>query len=311
VLITVAICTWNRSALLDQTLARMRELVIPDGVEWELLVVNNNSTDETEAVLERHAKGPLPLRALFEPTPGQSHARNRAIDVARGDLIVWTDDDVLVDPHWLARYRDASRRWPEASYFGGPIRPWFESPPPAWMDHLLTYCRHLWAVLDLGSPSRPFATAESPFGANMAIRSSVQRAHRFDTSKGHVAGGLSGGDETSLFAGLAAKGHQGIWIDDASVLHFVPAERMTMEYVASRGFQYGYQNYDPSRDRDSRTIFGVPGYIWKQYLRRRLTKLFRPFVSVRGWSIAVYQTALIRGVLQRIHDQRRERKSSD
>lgn len=75
--LTVAICTWNRAALLDWTLARMRELRIPDGVEWELLIVNNNCTDQTDAVIARHA-GVLPIRRIFEVNPGLSNARNRA-----------------------------------------------------------------------------------------------------------------------------------------------------------------------------------------------------------------------------------------
>src|SRR4051812_1329005 len=102
-LVTVAICTWNRAALLDRTLARLRDLRIPPGLSWELLVVDNNCTDETSAVLARHAKH-LPLRALHEPKQGHSHARNRAVAEARGDLLLWTDDDVLAHADWLAEH---------------------------------------------------------------------------------------------------------------------------------------------------------------------------------------------------------------
>ena len=73
--ITVAICTWNRAALLDQTLCEMHKLEIPAGVEWELLVVNNNCTDGTDAVVAEHAKG-LPILRLFEARPGLSNAGN-------------------------------------------------------------------------------------------------------------------------------------------------------------------------------------------------------------------------------------------
>lgn len=76
-LVTVAICTWNRAALLDQTLAELGQMRIPDGVDWELLVVNNNCTDATDAVLVRDASR-LPLRRLFESQPGQSRATPRS-----------------------------------------------------------------------------------------------------------------------------------------------------------------------------------------------------------------------------------------
>ena len=99
--VSVVICTWNRAGLLDQTLARMRELHVPAGLAWELLVVNNNCTDDTDAVAARH-RGHLPLRPVREPTPGLSNARNKGLAEARGELILWTDDDVRVDPGWLA-----------------------------------------------------------------------------------------------------------------------------------------------------------------------------------------------------------------
>src|ERR1700738_3055719 len=95
--VSVAICTWNRARLLGQTLESFVRLRIPEGVSWELLVVNNNCTDDTDAVIERHA-GSLPIRRLYEPTPGKSYAHNLAIAEAQGDLVLWTDDDVIVDP---------------------------------------------------------------------------------------------------------------------------------------------------------------------------------------------------------------------
>ena len=98
--VTIAICTWNRCDLLRQTLERMTGLMQPPGTEWELLVVNNNCTDGTDQVLSGF-EGRLPLRRVFESRPGQSNARNAAVGAARGEFILWTDDDVLVDPNWL------------------------------------------------------------------------------------------------------------------------------------------------------------------------------------------------------------------
>ena len=77
--VSVAICTWNRAKLLDQTLSRMHQLLIPRGVTWELIVVNNNCTDETDEVLAEHARR-LPLRRMYEQTPGKSHALKRFAD---------------------------------------------------------------------------------------------------------------------------------------------------------------------------------------------------------------------------------------
>lgn len=125
--VSIAIWTWNRAKLLDQTLAAMRNLVGPPGVTWELLVVNNNCTDETDSVLVQDAAR-LPLQRLFEPTPGRSHARNTAVAHAQGDLMLWTDDDVPVDPQWLAAYVEAAKKVPDAAFFGVRIAPGFGSP---------------------------------------------------------------------------------------------------------------------------------------------------------------------------------------
>lgn len=122
--ISVAICTWNRARLLEQTLAQLCRLVVPSGLRWELAVIDNSCTDDTSAVIDRY-KESLPIRSFVEPRLGLSHARNRAVAEARGEVLLWTDDDVLVSPDWLANYARAFREWPQAAYFGGPIQPWF------------------------------------------------------------------------------------------------------------------------------------------------------------------------------------------
>src|SRR3954447_7341754 len=95
--ISVAVCTWNRCESLRRTLEVMTGLKVPDGVDWELLVVNNNSTDATDTVV-RSFTARLPVQLLHERIAGLSYARNRAIQAATGDVMLWTDDDVLVEP---------------------------------------------------------------------------------------------------------------------------------------------------------------------------------------------------------------------
>ena len=176
-LVTVAICTWNRAEFLDQTLAEMHKLRIPAGVDWELLVVNNHCTDDTNEVTARHA-GKLPLRPLFEAKQGLSPAHNCAIQAARGELIVWTDDDVLVDPDWLDAYCQAAAQWPEATFFGGNIQPWFACEPPRWIvdnPRLAPFSER-----QLGSAVRLMSPQEYPFGANMAFRRAAIDPLAFD-----------------------------------------------------------------------------------------------------------------------------------
>ncbi len=130
--ITIAICTWNRAYLLSNTFAQMHKMLIPHGLKWELLVVNNNCTDHTDEVIASFS-AKLPIRRIFEPTPGLSNARNAAVRAATGDYIIWTDDDVLVNEFWLSAYAEAFQRWPDAAVFGGPVTPWFADTPPKWI----------------------------------------------------------------------------------------------------------------------------------------------------------------------------------
>src|SRR5262249_10345499 len=105
--LSVAICTWNRAKLLEQCLDRLAN-ASPPTADWELLVVNNNCSDNTDGVLDSFAAR-LPVRRIFEPKQGHSNARNAAVRSASGDYIIWTDDDVLVDKEWLVAYERAFR----------------------------------------------------------------------------------------------------------------------------------------------------------------------------------------------------------
>jgi len=113
--ITVAICTFNRAKLLARTLSCVEGVAVPDGIELQLVVVDNNSTDETDSVLSSF-ESRLPLLRLFEPKQGHTNARNTAIEHARGELILWTDDDVLVGREWIAEYARAAQSQPEAAF---------------------------------------------------------------------------------------------------------------------------------------------------------------------------------------------------
>jgi len=227
--ITVAICTWNRADLLQQTLAQMCALDVPEDVRWELLVINNNCTDHTDEVIARHASE-LPIRRLFEPKPGHSNARNCGVANARGVYTIWTDDDVLVDPQWIRAYVDAFRRWPNGVLFGGPIEPWYESEPPSWISDGWKHVASVYAIRDLGDEPFRFTT-KMPYGANIVFRSDIQSDRGFDPALGRTPGKLLSGDETSIARSLMQEGAEGWWVPEARVRHFVPNERLTFEYL--------------------------------------------------------------------------------
>src|SRR5262249_41545379 len=163
---------------------------------------------------------------VFEPRPGKSHAANAAIRSASGELVLWTDDDVIVDPGWLDAYVEASRAWPQASFFGGTVGPLFAGPAP----------RLIGGNLDL--PSQPYALArhgEGPWplgerfgvGANMATRRNAVREYQFNTGLGPRGGLALRGEDTELLGRMRAAGLLGVWVGSARVQHAIAPERLT------------------------------------------------------------------------------------
>jgi len=253
---TIAICTWNRSALLDKTLQQMRQLAVPAGVSWEIVVVNNRCTDDTDAILAKHT-GPLPVRRVFEDKQGQSHARNAAAMAALGELIVWTDDDVLVESRWLSEMLAAARVRPEFSFFGGPIEPWFEHDPPKWLLDNWPAINGAFAFRDLGTEAFEFDLKRLPYGANYAMRTSVQREFLYNPRLGRVATGEIRGEETDVLHKLLAASHRGGWVPTAKVQHFIPADRLTLDYIR-RFFQgIGHTEFIRKNPELDRSVIGL------------------------------------------------------
>jgi glycosyltransferase involved in cell wall biosynthesis len=295
--VSIAICTWNRSALLRQTLDEFTRLHIPDGVAWELIVVNNNCTDDTSRVVASFAAR-LPIREVFERKLGQSHARNRAVQAAQGEYLLWTDDDVLVRSDWLAAYVQAIRCWPEAVYFGGPIEPLFAIEPPRWIRRHFDLLHGTYAVRDFGPVTRPLKVGETPFGANMLFRTDVIRALPFDGELGRAGHSHIRGDETELFRELQNAGRPGIWVGTARVKHYIPAERLTFGYIW-KFFKGGGQTFVRHKDNPPwRSWWGIPRWAVRQCLTgaARLL-LLAPFRS-RAWVAAVRDTAKSLGTIQ-------------
>src|SRR5687768_1886205 len=166
--VTVFFATRNRAQALPRVLAAFAELASPPG-GWKLVAVDNGSSDSTAEVLRGFA-GRLPLTALSCPAPGKNRALNLALPELRGDLAVFTDDDVLPDADWLLRLHAAAAAHPEADLFGGTVLPDWPSPPPEWLSEQAVEFSVLYA--QQRRPSGPCGFADI-FGPNMAIRATV------------------------------------------------------------------------------------------------------------------------------------------
>ncbi len=277
-LVSVALCSWNRSGLLRKTLEQFTYLEAPNGFDWELLVVDNNSTDDTPDVLAEFASR-LPLRALREPMPGKSNAANLAVREARGEYILWTDDDVLAGSDWVRQYVDAFRRYPTADVFGGRIDPWFEGTPPRWLSQGFAAVAAVYAAMDLNRPCGLAPEDFFPFGANMAIKRAAHLRHAFDPSIGPQPGSSIRGEEWMLVRELRRGGSQVVWVPEAKVQHFVPRARQTEAYVRAWFQGSGKLLARIDTRRGLGMWFGRPLWLWREWIEHSFRARFGRFTS--------------------------------
>ena len=294
--VTVSICTWNRSASLKRTLDSLAEMRIPADLKWELLVVNNNSSDDTDSVVDSFSNR-LPVRRIFEKAQGLSNARNAGIKVALGDYILWTDDDVIVGPEWLETYCSVFDQRPDAAIFGGPVYPVFEEPVPRWLERGWRVVPSAFAAIDFGTFPLPFSTNKTPFGANFALRRAELLRHPFDPRLG--PGTSYYAEETSVMQEMLEHGASGWWVPDAPVQHCIPRERMNLDYIKSyyeRTGRTNYYLYSSKQAQRKLRILGRPPWVWRSIVENELIYWYsRAFLPVERWLHAQRNRSTSRG----------------
>jgi len=273
---SIVIATYNRAALLRDTLASLSRLQID--TPWEVVVVDNNSPDNTHEIVDEAARSfPVRLQYVFEREQGRSAALNSGFRVAEGDIIVTTDDDVRVETDWL-KHIEFGLATKQCDYVGGRVVPLWEAEPPRWIPR--TNGR-LWAVialLDYGStPIR--LGARVPLGVNMAMRrEAIERVGGFDTRIGRKAGTLLGQEVREWCMRATAAGLVGYYIPSMVVQHLIPRDRLNKQYFRrwfywrgiSRAMMYAETGRDMEAPEQSQIDFskvahiaGVPRYLFR------------------------------------------------
>jgi glycosyltransferase involved in cell wall biosynthesis len=272
-MISVLICTYNRSHSLATALESLGQTHVPDGLRWEVLVVDNNSTDETAAVVARFAdEGTLPVRHIVEAEQGLSFARNRGIREAAGDVIAFLDDDVVVSPEWLPRLAAAFDAY-AAECVGGPARLDPAMPRPHWwrpeFDGKIGHFDRGDAVI----VSRDVGDGMIGIGANVAFRRGVfDRLGFFRAELGRTQKRLYMGDDLDLVNRVRRSGGTAVYDPGVVVEHRPDLSRLTKEYLR-RWYTY-YGEWDFVRDLDAAIdamrILGVPRWRYRTAARNAL-----------------------------------------
>jgi glucosyl-dolichyl phosphate glucuronosyltransferase len=253
--ISVIISTYNRSASLKRTLDHIDQIQIPEDLNWELIVVDNNSTDDTREVVERFLTQTKTIcRYIHECRQGLSFARNTGIQHALGEIIVFTDDDVIVDKNWIRNISEAFGKH-DAACIGGKILPQWEKPCPVWLKgKLLEYL----ALCDYGNETVRMSEPRV-WGANLGIRASIFRKYGlFNTGLGHTGGKLYGGEEQQYLERLLDSGERIIYCPDILVHHCIPAYRINKAYFRKWISDKGELSALQMGEYKNRNIFEIP-----------------------------------------------------
>ncbi len=237
--LSIVIATYNRSAMLMQTLQSVVEQTLPRD-EWECVVVNNNSTDSTATDFEAFAARypDYNLRMVLETNQGLSYARNRGIRESEGEYIAIVDDDERIAPEFVASYVALFDEVPDAVAAGGPIVAEYPTGRPRWMSAFTE--RPIANTMYFGEEVREFPRGRVPGGGNMALRrSAVRRYGVFDTSLGYVGESLVGGEESDLFERLQIAEAKYYYVPKAVMYHIIPKEKLTTEYLRRLSYNVG------------------------------------------------------------------------
>ena len=249
-MISVCICTYNREKMLRRTLASLAAQNDNIGIS-EVLIIDNNCSDGTVNVVEEFQER-LPIRRVIESQQGLAHARNRAVAEFRGDVLLFTDDDVSFGTGWLAAYQDAIRRFPEADYFGGRILPDWGQAKPRWIgDGPSPLIDGVLVWFDHGAETRLFSATEPlPFGASFAIRRRLfNNIGLFRVDLGVGGMGLGRGEETEFLIRARDAGAQGVYVGEALCFHAYDPKRLTLAALYRHGIACGRSSHAIGRSR--------------------------------------------------------------
>ena len=236
--LSIVVCTLDRAHKLQNALESFAVARRPLGFAYELIVVDNGSTDATRAVVERIAERAEPgVRYVYEPRLGLSRARNRAIAEATGTWLWFFDDDVVLDSDWLEGVRQGIERFPSAAAIGGRVVAAFERTRPAWLsDSLLPY----YGVTDFGEWPRLLVDGEYPIGANAGFRrATLAEVGGFREDLGHTGRSFGFNEEPELVDRLRAAGHVVAYMPDATVAHRIGDERARRAWLMKRAYHGG------------------------------------------------------------------------
>lgn len=226
--ITVVIGTYNRAEMLRQTLESLTQLHTEGRFSYEIVVINNASSDHTDRVIEEMNPGSAEAcRGFHESQPGVAYARNRGVKEAIGNWVAFHDDDQIADPRWLLELYDLAHRR-DARFVGGNVKLLL---PEGTSRELAPECRGLLGERHWMKVEKPYGRTEMPGTNNMMVHRDVLKEVELGGVGVFDVSITDGGEDTDLCRRISNAGYQGWYTPDSIVHHIIPAERLSDDYM--------------------------------------------------------------------------------
>ncbi len=248
--VSIGIASYRRPLGLARLLDSLERLKLPPGLRIETIVIDNDADGSARSIVESRAHSLDPIRYAIEPRRNIAHARNRAVSEARGEWVMFIDDDEIADEAWIASFWKLLERGDFDGAFG-PVLFRLDASVAPWLDVETFYAR---ARHPTGTPAGP---------ADLRTGNAFLRRRLFDEQRFDPAYGRSGGSDSELFGRMLKSGARFLWCDEARVVEFVPPERHRLGWLAQRAFRGGCVYTRIARAASSKRFgFGGPRAIF-------------------------------------------------
>jgi glycosyltransferase involved in cell wall biosynthesis len=273
--IEIIICTYNRAEKLKGAIQSILDAEVPENTTVRLILVNNNSTDNTKRVIKEFLiNKQIETIYLFELKQGKSNALNTALMNITGDLIAFTDDDVTVDKSWIKEMVDTLKKYMGYSCFGGRVVAVYPDNMPAWFDinGSMKFLKSAFVDRDDGDLEVEYGTntiSGAPGGCNMFFRKAViVKNGFFRTDLGHIGNDLGFSEDTEYCQRLMEKGERFMYIPSSVVYHPVHPGRLSKDYLLMWQYKCGMSEVRRSKGyKNAVRLFGVPRYIYRKFIQ--------------------------------------------
>lgn len=300
-MLSIIICTYNREKYIGPLLESLSKNDFPT-TDYEIVLVDNNCTDNTHSVCKVFAEThpEIAFRYVVEPEQGLSAARNKGIKEAKGEIIIYVDDDALVDTNYIRSYAEHFAANPDTMAAGGPIEPIYETKEPSWMSPYTKALLTAW--MNYGTKVCKYPKGRFPGGGNAAYRKEVfERVGLYNTELGRKGTALLASEEKDIFDKMKAHGMKVLYLPTPVLHHIIPQTKLEAPYFERLTKQIG-------KSERMRTLAISKG----KYLSRLISEAIKwggtlalliiytlQGAPKKGWKLVLFRKNVTAGLLEK------------